>query len=588
MRKSYLLSFKTAINMKRNLKTGLLLIGLIPMIGAHTRAIPIMPDKVTVQEFTKPLDTSSEDDYLLDMASNADINVVADSTDFPFDSAVIPYPSTSGAIAGQKGNLPEHWKPFLLNVMGDFVAQKRLSILRSAPRTFLLWSEPDPRQLLNLQGELTEATEADRWTEAVAAAKANGVPEDEIIRGELPRDQLRSVLWDYLKSIEWKGTAAERNDHVDIRIPLNELPPGLRELVLLDMQNQLASDWNYKLKKDTYWNIAFAQITGNDDSEITVSYKIPDGEGGDTKFVYILTPLDAAIKAQTDAPVASMQEPEVTPVQLGLKDTMANAYSGITNKTSDSALDADVALQKPISLQVKRLSLRDLLAQMEKLGDVDLTLNADAPADKLITARVEKMPLSQLMGVLSRVYGVKWNRKGNAAYQMKGNDQGELHLKLLQIGDPERYRYRFMFYISGDRETENAAIGKAIIDQFGVEALQKPEGVAVSSLPQTLQQRMRYALEDRGAENESIMLFQTNRMMTEQLAKKDLILRFGAFTTKSYGTPFIGFVTQNPQNWLRFSVQSEDGQIVLPIFDSFYAEIAKPGETDARPPSRRR
>lgn len=563
---------------------------LLPTIVVCARAIPIVPDEVTVQEFTKPLDTSSADNYLLDMARTARINVIADSTDFPVGSTVIPYPATSGYDIGTNGNRPQNWNSNLKSLIGDFTAQKKLTVLRSAPRTFLFWSEPDPRQLLALQGELTQSTQAARWAEAAAEARANGTPEDEIIRGELSEAQLKNVLWDYLKSIGWKGTVAERTDRVDIRIPLNELPPDLRELVLFDLQKHLVNQWPDVLKQEVDWKTTRIGLSSGENPHIEVRYQIPSKnvDADDSTDSYWLTTLDAALKAPSDAPVASMQEPKVMPVQLSSNDTMANAYKGISNETAVPLLEADKSLKKPISLEVKRLSLRELLEQMEQQGNVRFTLGADAPSDKLITAHVEKMPLSEWMGILARVYGVTWDKTGDAAYQMNGNQQGELHLKLLQIGDPMRYRYRFTFSAPSERTAENAAIGKAILDQFGMEALKSPEGVAISALPQPLQQRMRYALEDRGAETVVVPLFQVNRMMVEQLEKQSLILRFGTPVSKTYGTPFMGYVAREPQDWLRFNVQSADGKNVIPVFDSFYTPIAKPGETDPRPPSRRR
>ena len=559
------------------------------MLGARAHAIPVMPDEVTLQEIPKPLDTGSAGDYLLDMARTGQINVIADATDFPVDSTVIPYPATSAYNVGTPGNRPPNWNSNLGSLIGDFTAQKRLTVLRSAPRTFLFWSEPDARQLLALQGELTRAAEDARWKEAVAVAAANGVPDDEIIRGELSDTQLNKALKGYLQSIGWKSTVAERNNRVDIRIPFADLPPDLRALVLLDLQKNLVQNWPNVLEQDTDWKTARVGLSSEADPHLEIRRQIPAKfDDGDITVSYQLTTLDDALKAPTNAPVASMQEPQVAPVQLSSKDTMTNAYEGISDETTVAALEADKSLQKPISLEVKRLSLREVLKQVEKQSDVRFTLGQNAPADKLMTASVEKMPLSQWMGILARVYGVTWDKTGEAAYQMNGNERGEVHLKLLQLGDPARYRYRFSFSAPSERTAENAAIGKAIVDRFGVEALKNPEGVAISELPQPLQQRLRYALEDQGAEFTAVSLFQANRMMVEQLEKQSLILRFGTSVSKTYGTPYMRFAAQEPENWLRFNVQSADGKIVIPIFSEFYEPIAKPGETDPRPPSRRR
>ena len=575
--------------MKRNLQIGLFLSALIPTLGAGAQAIPMMPDEVTLQEIPKPLDTGSADNYLIDMARTAGINVFADATDFPADSTVIPYPATSAYDVGTNGNRPPNWNSNLRSLIGDFTAQEKLTVLRSAPRTFLFWSEPDPRQLLALQSKLTIANQKVRWAQAVAEAKAAGTPDDEIIREELSDDPLRKVLKDYLQSIGWKGTVAERTNPVDIRVPFSDLPPDLRALVLLDLQKRLVRNWPDAIIQDLDWKTKRMSLSSEADPHLEIRHQIPSkSDDGYTTVLYQLTTLDDALNAPTDAPIASMQEPKVTPVQLSSKDTMSNAYTGISDETTVAALEADQALQKPISLEVKRLTLREVLKQAQEQGGVRFTLGEDAPADKLITARVEKMPLSQWMGVLARVYGVTWDKTGEAAYQMNGNERGELHLKLLQLGDPRRYRDRFSFSGPSERTAENAAIGKAIVDQFGVEALKKPEGVAFSALSQPLQRRLIYALEDRGAEFTAVSLFRANRMMVEQLEKQSLILRFGTPVTRSYHTAYTRIVSNEPQDWLRFNVQSADGEIVLPVFDEFYQQAAKPGETDPRPPSRRR
>ncbi len=559
------------------------------MSGVIARAEPLVPDEVTNQMISAPLNTANMDDYLLDMARSTNVNVIADATEFPAESSVIPYPATSGTVAGLKGDKPDHWRSALIIIMNEFAAQKRLSMLRAGARTFLFWSEPDPRQLLELQGELTDTTEAARWAEAIASAQANGVSDDQIIRGKLSDERLRDVLSEYLSDEHgWKGTVAQRNDHVDIQVSIDKLPPDLRALVLFDLRNMLINNWSYKLTQDAYWNTARIHLVDSDDPAIEVTYDIPKKEGEvDTDYNYTLTTLDAANKALTSVPIASMQEPVVTPVQLGPKDTLFNAYSGLSDVAYDSALDADAALQTPISLQVKRLTLRDLLMQLQQKGGPQLTLSEDAPSDKLITARVEKMPLSKLMGVLSRIYGVKWDKTGEAAYQMRGNDQGELHLKLLQMGDQYLYRHRFLFYTPLDRKNEKVAIGKAIIEQVSQEALRKPEGVLISSLPQDLQRRWRYALEDRYAEIQVPALYKANSMLADQLAKKELILRFGNAVSESYRMP-LRYHMMESQDIIRFNVQSEDGQLVLPVFNAFILSTAKADKQDVHPPSRRR
>ena len=315
--------------MKRNLQIALFLSAFFPSLNAH--AVPIVPDEVTVQEIPKPLDLSSADDYLIDMARTGQINVIADATDFPADFTVIPYPATSAYNVGTNGNRPPNWNSNLGSLIGDFTAQKRLTVLRSAPRTFLFWSEPDARQLLALQGALTQDAEAARWKEAVAVAAANGVPDDEIIRGELSDAQLRKALKGYLQSIGWKSTVAERNNRVDIRVPFNQLPPDLRALALLKLQKMFVNGFE-TLTKPTDWNKAYIRISDDDENtEVRVYYPEPTPEDANATDYYVLTTRKEASEVATDAPVALMQEPRVTPVQLSSKDTLANAYEGISD-----------------------------------------------------------------------------------------------------------------------------------------------------------------------------------------------------------------------------------------------------------------
>ena len=571
------------------LRRSLLISVCAVVLCSSVYAEPIIPDKVTNQEITVPLSTATVNDYLLDMARATKINILADSTDFPVESSVKSYPATSGAIAGLKGKNPEKWDPRLINVMGDFAAQEKLSVLRPEPRIFLFWSEPELHSLYERQRIVTNNAEDQLFAESVAAAKADGISERETIAGEISEAQLKTVLLNYLKSqYGWSGVSNERTAKIDLQTGFEDVPISLRALILSDIRNRCV-----RSLKRSWWNEDELRLRAKEDGKTTtllLEYRNvnEDGKPGNwTNFPFV--ELENPPIAQEVVATSPLQETPPATSQIGPKDTLLNAYSDLGEKAVNPALEADGALQKSISLNVKRLVLSELLQQLEKQSGIRFKADGEATTSKLVTASIEQMPLSKVMGLLERVYGVTWSKGADASYEMHGNERGQLHMQLLQMGDPIRYRFRFAFYKRADRANEEVSIGREIIQHAGLEALQAPEGIAFSTLPQTLQERLRHSIQDPGMESGARMLYSMNRTLVEQITKKGLILRFGTSVRKTLHSPFLGFDGGDDlPSMLRFTVQSEDGQINLPVFDSFTVPVAQAGEEVVRQPSRRR
>ena len=586
--------------MELGLKRGLLLSALLPIGSVCAQGKPIHRDQVTIQEVTTPLNTASADDYLLDLARAAHINAFADATDFPTAASIKQYPATLGAIAGQQGPYKDRWGPSLINLMGEFAAQERLSTLRTDDRTFLFWSEPNPYTLFAAQLAATQAAETARFADAVDTATPGGVLDGEIIGGDLPRSELQRVLLAYLKNAHhWTPTAANRNQNVDIRVRFTALPLGLRALLLRDLRDRFVPATNYQAIQDAFWKATDVRIrterSGND-TLLGYRYAIHDMDGTERLRTFPLMTLDAAdLRTKAPTPPTTLpaaiplpvEEPAIVQNQTNAQDEFIKAYSGLSDEADDPALNADAALGAAISLHVKRVSLRDVLAQVQQQSGVSLTLDATAPATRLLTAHVEKMPLARFMAVLARIYGVKW-RKAGTTYAMRGNDSGELHLQLLRVGDPKEYRYRFRLFNRPDREAEKVTLGHDIVQQVGIDAVQTLEGVSVATLPQPLQNRLQRNLAEPLAELNAIALYQTNRVLVEQLTHNGLVLRFGTPVSKAYRAPYQGFGMGEPADRLRFNVQSDDGKLVLPVFDFFGYFVAKPGEQVVPLPGRRR
>lgn len=407
-----------------------------------------------------------------------------------------------------------------------------MSTLDADKRTFLFWREPDPLQLLTLQWAVTQAADKARFEEAFAEAQAQGVPENQIIHDALPQDRLAQVLSGYLKNKHgWMGTRAQRTGQVDLQDRFDDLPLSLRALILLDLREQMTGGL-IRLPDDWSKVGLRLQVRKNNEGKNTLNvelrYSVHSEDGAtEQRSIAPLGVVDEVTPPDEPASASAEEDEPTVPLQLEAKDTLSNAYSGFSDDGVNPALQSDPALAAPVSLAVKHLPLRELLKHLQKQSGVRFQLAPDAPGDKLITARVDKMPMSKMMGLLGRVYGVKWSKGQDATYTMRGNNQGQLHLLLLQLGNPDKYRYRLEFTFYSGHDIERAIVARAIVRQVGLAALQTDEGVPVSSLSRPLQERLRHALQDWGAEGDATLLYKANRFLVEQLQKKGLVLHFG-------------------------------------------------------------
>jgi hypothetical protein len=560
--------------------------------GSFARAEPIKPDAVTNRKLAVPTDAATVDAYLIDMARSAEVNMMLDATSIPASFSVNPYPSTPGAVAGVNGRDRDKWAPFLINVMGDFAAQMKLSTLRPNSNTFLFWSEPDPRQLLELQKTVTEADERARFAASVAAGKAAGLPDEDIISGPVSDERLRTLLQAYLKSAHgWTGSAAQRNQNVEFRARWADLPLDLQALLLHDLRQQFVSGADLQLSEDEFWRKDEVRVRADKDEDpvsLEVQFRVTDEDGArSTLHGYPLTrisgndpltPLDDGV-----LPVTNLDLPAIADGGTG---SISDIYGGISDDDSNPLLDADPALVAPVSLELKHVGLGSVLKELQKQSGVHLTAAENALSDKSLTARVDKMPVGKFMTLLTRMYGVVWKKDEQEGYVMSSNGRGELHLQLLRIGDPARYRQRYLFYNRADREQEKLAVGRAVVKQVGIAPIQSAEGVAVSSLPSALQKQLKYVTEEPIVEYLGPRLFQFNRMLGSQEAQQGLALRFGYSPNRHYRTPFMDMGSPPNASELYFSVQSDDGTISWPVFSSIKFYIAKPGERQT--PGRRR
>ena len=563
--------------MKHRLKKTLLVLTL-PFSLTCVHAVPIRSDNVTLRKLELPLNTASVDDYLLDMAKQGNINILADVTDLPAQAKVTPYPATLGAIKGLKEKGKE-WEPVLFDVMGDFAAYHELSFLRPGERTFLFWHKPDAGQLLQAQMTLKQASDHALFADADVAARNMGAPADDTITGELEKNESKRVLFDYLQQAHgWTTDSIRDGQELDIRVPLSDLRPDLRALVLREFQNQWLQSSRLDLYEDTYWNGSDLRIClrGDADSEVMrlekfeVNEDVADAEPTEITLRSVAWRLFTRRKDMEEskgvdltqaptAPAFQMKPADAIAVPDFDAQTMQKVYGGLGEEIINPLFDTDAAFLTKVSWEGKRVALATVIAELQKQSGVTLTLAADAPADKLVTGHCEPMTLAQLLERVSRLYGLVWSKEGDA-YVAHGNDRGELHLKLLQMGDLPSYNYQSGNYVRLYKEGEKAVIVQEIIDIRGADALRAPEGVALSELPASLRDRLRRVMKQENKAPANAMLVGYNRLLAEELAQDGLIFRFGT-------SPDSRLVANSPDlSLFQFQMLSKDGKVATSLF----------------------
>jgi hypothetical protein len=108
-------------------------------------------------------------------------------------------------------------------------------------------------------------------------------------------------------------------------------------------------------------------------------------------------------------------------------------------------IEKDTALQVKVAFTTTRLPLGDLLSDLQKRSGVILLAGANSPASTaFITANVSDLPLSQVMLGISRLYGVRWMKSSANIFTMYASDKGDLEIGLMQLGDIEGFRNRYI------------------------------------------------------------------------------------------------------------------------------------------------
>lgn len=166
-------------------------------------------------------------------------------------------------------------------------------------------------------------------------------------------------------------------------------------------------------------------------------------------------------------------------------------------KLSAIELPNEAALATHVSFEVKRLPLSELLSQLQKQSGVTLASDKGFMAEKvLVTARIREMPLWNVMNVLSRMYGVVWQKESENSYTLSAGSRPAAQLQLLQTGDME---HALSVQEAQNQEQESAALADEVVAYATPYVLRSAEGMPFASFPEELRNRIRQRLEKTAA-----------------------------------------------------------------------------------------
>lgn len=442
-------------------------------------------DQTTLQPVVLRLENAQTSDQLLQLAKAGDFNVFADATRFS---------PTSPPVSVDAEQSLRDW-------VLETASQEGLSWRRSRERTLLFWKEPDVVAVARALIKETEDGALDKAVAGEAGEDAVAQPVFSDRYGDVPMQEAELFLADYLQTRRgWDGQSP-----LDIEFKLSELPPeASAELLRIarSRMNETAEKNQERWMENAQWlsgqlwqsaRLLYSQpqMLSRAQPQVEVQqHLVVRVQRGNSHVFAVLE----GISLPTNAPPVSTP---ATPIQLAVKTLVPMRAQELVE---------DANLSRPISLEVKEVSLSDLLSQMQKQGGVALEISPGLGSEQRVTARASALPLHQVMSALSEVYGVSWAKTPTGAYLMQ-RQLSPARLGALQVGDPSWFSYwRPKQIWSGKpaRMSVNQPIDwpsefvKANLDEA---RLQTPTGIAVSDLPDELQSLIRRALEQRYAVN---------------------------------------------------------------------------------------
>ena len=215
------------------------------------------------------------------------------------------------------------------------------------------------------------------------------------------------------------------------------------------------------------------------------------------------------------APMAQdAPQDEAPPPSDGSALALLSSPLPLLNKASGEAMET------PITLETKRLPLRQALDSIEKQSGVRLSTQGAPVLDALLlSARAPQMPLFEMMNALSRLYGISWKRVGAGEWSADASKRTELSALALRVGDPSGYRFYDREAGAYHIEMQNVQeMIDRLLESEDKEALVSEPGVAFPSLAPELQKAIRDDVQFQASLGMAMNLGVVQRLVNEGIA----------------------------------------------------------------------
>ena len=404
------------------------------------------------------------DAYILALSQASQMNLVADVTDIAADTRVNDFPA-SDVVKERK------WEPSFYNVLGDFGLANPIARLRYDKTTFLLWNRPD-------------VLESARALMATGKTRPLQALPDEL--------ELSRQLSDFQRESREKVPPPPDRPHT---VKLSEVPAELREKIMVWAHYAiLRSNWSRDLMMgEDYWKTARVRavpttdpITNQPKSAVFIGGQTENGKTLPFVMPFFVLPeyFDAKLDAESFPPQAEgpVENPAPAPQKTDNEGDLTALH-----------LEAEVALQHKISLEIQRKSLKNVLDEIGRANGLTLTAD-DATSQIFLTARVEAMPIGTLMGALARVYGASWTKKSDTEFLWQPLNLENWQTLLRRSGQGQFAGIEDHWALSKAQLQEISDLEQEMVDEIKARDPQTPD-VAFASLPEDLQTRVRQLAE---------------------------------------------------------------------------------------------
>lgn len=460
------------------------------------------------------------DDYLLEIARRGDANVIVDVThleDKPLNVEELP----SVKQAPDQRDEQNTFVTPLYRVMADYWLLNDLNKVEFADRTFLYWPR-EQDQAVTLGRKLRTYAPSASLDKVLDAREQRLQRLGEILFGLPAGTELSVLLEDPVNKVRLEFTyhslqeyllSAQLQDYYEREqgwnghsqgfeknIALSELPSRLRAEILRNKRETLYREslkrtaqiqsWGAWLT-DEFWKKARIRIhTERKRPATSLLIGIPAQDKTESPNEELLSTY-----ALTTPQISNHFSPDaIRHYRERVEQATANAAPEPEISPMKLAVLSEQQATLPISFEAKHSSLVDVLEKVQQQSPVKLlTAPTLFAPTALLTARVNRMPLSVLMRAFERLYDARWI-SSEGGLMLTPNARTELDRLFLRTGDVG-------LFVRGRAAEQNKVDWTTELLNWATEAqLRAPQGVPVSVLPKDFQHLLRANFEKKAAD----------------------------------------------------------------------------------------